>query len=236
MAAFLAARDATARELMDDPACDRRVLERTYRRFPAVNAVVSGQRAGYRRWIRPRARPGAALRVLDVGTGGGDLPRRLLQWAARDGIAMRVLGIDPDERAIAYARGRRAPGLEVRATTTTALREGGERFDVVLSNHVLHHLGDAQVTALLADSAALLAPGGIAVHADIARSRFAYLAFAAVTWPLQAGPLRDTFIRPDGLTSIRRSRTAAEAAALAPIGWRVRRGFPSRLELVREAP
>ncbi|OCG75371.1 methyltransferase domain-containing protein [Microbacterium sediminis] len=236
MPAFLAERDAEARELMDDPRCDVRTLERTYRRFALVNAVVSGQRALYRRWLRPRLRRSRPLRLLDVGTGGADLPRRLLRWAEREGLAMTVLGIDPDERAIGFARRHPAPGLELRAVATGALRADGERFDAVVSNHVLHHLGDDEVAAVLDDSAALLAPGGVAVHGDIERSRLAYAAFAAVTWPLQAGPLRDTFIRRDGLTSIRRSRTASEAAALAPAGWRVHRAFPSRLELVRETP
>lgn len=233
MPAFLAERDAEARELMDDPACDLRALERTYRRFPLVNAVVSGQRAIYRRWIRPRLPRDRPCRVLDVGTGGADLPHRLLRWARRDGREVRVVAIDPDPRAIAYARRRAAaPGLELRAASTRDLRVAGERFDVVVSNHVLHHLSDHEVEGLLDDTAALVAPGGFAVHADIERSRFAYAAFAAATWPLQAGPLRGTYIRPDGLTSIRRSRTADEAAALAPRGWRVRRGFPSRWELV----
>lgn len=236
MGGFLAARDAAARELMDDPACDWVALERTYRCFPAVNAVVSGGRGTYRRWIRPRGRACGPLRVLDVGTGGGDLPRRLLRWAARDGVAMRVVGIDPDDRAIGFARRHAASGLELRTTSTADLRAAGERFDAIVSNHVLHHLGDDEVVALLDDTVALLAPGGVAVHGDIARSRWAYAAFAAATWPLQAGPLRHTFIRPDGLTSIRRSRTAREAASLAPAGWRVRRAFPSRLELVWEAP
>lgn len=236
MGAFLGERAVDAHELMDDPACDARTLERTYRRFGAVNALVSGQGAVYRRWIRPRASATSVLRVLDVGTGGADMPRRLLRWADRNGVRVRVTGIDPDERAIGFARRHAPPAVELRPVTTAQLRAEGARFDAVLSNHVLHHLGDDEVVALLDDSAALLAPGGVAVHSDIERSRFAYAAFAAATWPLQWGPLRDTFIRADGLTSIRRSRTAQEAAELVPAGWRVRRAVPSRLELVREEP
>ena len=53
------------------------------------------------------------------------------------------------------------------------LADAGERFDVVLSNHVLHHLDGPRLGALLADSERLLAPGGVAVHGDIARSPLA---------------------------------------------------------------
>lgn len=235
MAGFLAERDAAAVELMDDPACDPAVLARTYDRFALVNAVVSGQRAVYRRWIRPRLDDARTARVLDVGTGAGDLPRRLLRWAERDGLRLEIVGIDPDPRAVGFARRHAGPGIELREATTAQLRQAGESYDAVVSNHVLHHLSDVAVAELLRDSEALVAPGGVAVHGDIERSRFAYGAFAAATWPLQGTVLRGTFIRPDGLTSIRRSRTARELEALAPDQWRVRRAVPSRLEAVWEA-
>lgn len=236
MGRFLAERDDEARELMDDPACDPAALERSYALFPLVNAVVSGRRAVYRRWIRPRLRPDRPARMLDIGTGGADLPRRVLEWARRDGLLLEAVGIDPDPRAIAFAgRQEAVPGLELRRTGSRELVEAGERFDVVVSNHVLHHLGPAQLAALLADSERLLAPGGVAVHGDIERSRLAYAAFAALTWPLEGTLLRGSFIRADGLTSIRRSSTARELAAVLPAGWRLHRALPSRLEAVREA-
>lgn len=237
--ARLGSREEHARELMDDPACDLAMLERTYERFGLVNAVVSGQRAVYRRWIRPRLRQRAAVgdvgRVLDVGTGGADLPRRLLGWARADGLPVEIVAIDPDERAIDFAR-RRPPvaGLELRAVSTRELARSGDWFDVVMSNHVLHHLDGREFGALLADSEALVAPGGVAVHGDIERTRYGYVAFWLGTMPFEPNLLRGSFIRPDGLTSIRRSHTAAELAGVLPEGWRVRRGIPSRLEVVWE--
>lgn len=229
-------RDPDVREEMDDPACDPAALERTYARFGIVNAVVSAPRTVYRQWVRPRLRAGGTVRLLDVGTGGVDLPRRMLRWAAADGD-LRVVAIDPDPRSIAYARSLPpVRGLELRQATTLDLARAGERFDVVLSNHVLHHLSGAELGAILADSEALLRRGGVAVHGDIARSALAYAAFAAGTAPFEPTLLRGTFIRADGLASIRRSHTARELAAVAPPGWCVRRGFPARLELVRRAP
>lgn len=233
----LRTRDPDAQEAMDDPACDPAMLARTYARFDLVNAIVSGRGALYRRWIRPRLWAGGTVRLLDVGTGGADLPRRLLRWAAREPGRLEVVAIDPEPRAIAYARGLPpTPGLELRQTVTRTLAEAGERFDVVVSSHVLHHLTGRELGEVLADSEALLAPGGVAVHGDIARSSLGYLAFAAGTLPFEGTLLRDSFIRADGLVSIRRSHTPAELAAAVPEGWSVLPGFPSRLELIRVAP
>ena len=51
-------RDRHAAERMDDPDCDRQMLERTYAQFHIVNTVVTGWRATYRRHVRPLLRRG----------------------------------------------------------------------------------------------------------------------------------------------------------------------------------
>jgi 2-polyprenyl-3-methyl-5-hydroxy-6-metoxy-1,4-benzoquinol methylase len=229
----LARRDVDAVELMDDPAADPVTLDRTYDRFRLVNAVVSNPAAVYRDWVRPRLSVAHTTRLLDVGAGGADLPRALLARARRDGLPLEVVAIDPDERAAAWVASQPpVPGLEFRRAMSRELADAGERFDVVLSNHVLHHLSPEELGALLADSERLVAPGGVAVHGDIARGPFAYAGFWLGTLPFAWNLLAGSFIRADGLTSIRRSFTPAELALAVPAGWRVRRAFPSRLELV----
>ena len=233
----LAVRDDRAREQMDDPAADPDMLDKTYARFRLVNAVVSGERAVYRQWVRPRLSSEWGTRLLDVGTGSADLPRRLLRWARADRLRLDITAIDPDPRAIAWASAQPpVPGLTLRRAMSSDLADAGERFDIVVSNHVLHHLDGREIGALLADSERLLRPGGIAVHGDIERTRLGYLGFALGTLPFAGNLLEGTYIRTDGLTSIRRSHTAAElACGWLPPGWLVRRAFHSRLELIRGA-
>ena len=230
---FLLERDEAATEQMDDPGGDVEMLERTYARFRLINAVVSNQRAVYRRWVRPCLSPTQTRRVLDIGTGGADLPRALLRWARVDGLRLEVTAIDPDPRALDWALRQPAePGLVLRRVSSSELADAGERFDVVTSNHVLHHLEGREFGALLADSERLAGDGGIAVHGDIERTRLGYLGFALGTLPFERNLFAGSYIRADGLTSIRRSHTAAELAAALPRGWRVRRGIPSRLEVI----
>ncbi|GAA2033393.1 class I SAM-dependent methyltransferase [Agromyces tropicus] len=225
-------RDARVRELMDDPGADPDALDRTYRRFGLVNRIVSRPAAVYEEWVRPRLATTHAARMLDIGAGGGDLPWRILQLARRDGLRLEVVAIDPDERAVRAASRFSDPRFHARAGNSADLVAEGETFDVVWSNHVLHHLTAAELGALLADTERLVAPGGIGVHGDIERGRGAYLAFWAATLPFAWNVFAGSFIRRDGLTSIRRSHTAPELAGAVPRGWRVKRGFPSRLELV----
>jgi 2-polyprenyl-3-methyl-5-hydroxy-6-metoxy-1,4-benzoquinol methylase len=115
-----------------------------------------------------------------------------------------------------------------RTTDSSALRAGGERFDIVLSNHVLHHLTDAELRAFADDSLALSRQ--VVLHADIERSRTAYALYTLGITPLAPG----TFLRTDGLRSIRRSYRGDELAAALPAdaGWVIRRPVPFRIVAV----
>ncbi|KQX08482.1 hypothetical protein ASC59_07125 [Leifsonia sp. Root1293] len=217
---------------MDAPDCDPRLLENTYEQFAAVNAVFSGWRGIYRRSIRPLLSTTLITNVLDIGSGGGDLTRALAHWAARDGLRVRVTGIDPDPRADAFANALPPMrGVSFRRAFSSELVAAGETFDLVVSNHMLHHLTGEQLGGLLLDSERL-APR--ALHADITRSFVAYAGFGMLTAPF----FRDSYIRPDGMTSVRRSFTPAELDAVVPEGWRAvpRSPFGYVLEYGMAAP
>lgn len=229
-------RDLDAVELMDAPDADLRMLERTYERFRVVNALVAHPGGLYRRDIRPRARRGV-VRVLDIGAGGGDVCRMIARRLAREGLRGEITALDADERAIRWASARDAgDGVAYRHALSSELVDAGERFDVIFSNHVLHHLDPSAFDQVLRDSLRLLAPGGVVVHRDIARSRTAYALYSALTLPFASTLLRDSFIREDGLISIRRSYTPRELELVAPAGWSVHARLPARLELRGEGP
>jgi 2-polyprenyl-3-methyl-5-hydroxy-6-metoxy-1,4-benzoquinol methylase len=224
----LATRDDALVERMDEPFCDRDRLFRTYADFPRVNRVVSGWRMTYLSQIRPRF-TGSVHSLVDIGSGGGDVARALIGWARRDGVRLDVTAIDPDPRAVDYVRTLPpVDGFISRECSSTELVDEGARFDFVISNHVLHHLGAAELDAVLADSERLARRA--VVHSDIRRSAAAYLLFSAFT----AARFRGSFIREDGLLSIRRSYRVDELAARAPRGWAVRTQAPYRLLLVFE--
>ncbi|GAA1976098.1 methyltransferase domain-containing protein [Microbacterium pumilum] len=226
----LSVRDADVAELMDDPDCDPRRLAATLRRFDTVNRLISGWGAAYRSQLRPYlASLGAPARILDIGSGGGDLVLRLASLAARDGFDVRWVGVDPDPRAIAVARERTTSGVEFQCADAAALAAAGERFDVVVSNHVLHHLSAGELAVFAEQSLAL--SEGIVVHSDIRRSRLAYGLYTIGVTPFAPG----TFLRTDGLRSIRRSYRVDELALALGDGWRVEAAAPYRVLAVGRA-
>lgn len=232
MPLFLAKRACHLTEAMDGPACDPALLERSYHQFRAVNGLLSRSRFVYKRFIRPlMSDRGRGYSLLDIGFGGGDIARELARWAQQDGLDLSVTGIDIDPRAYGYAqRFPRSPKLSFRLADVATLVARGERFDFVLSNHVVHHLDAPGLQAML--GAALALGARIVVFNDIRRSDLAYLGF----WLLTAVAFRRSYIRQDGLISIRRSYTAKELRALVLAGWEVRRTMPFRLLLIHRDP
>jgi 2-polyprenyl-3-methyl-5-hydroxy-6-metoxy-1,4-benzoquinol methylase len=219
-------RAADAVELMDAPDCDPAKLERTYRQFALVNRLFSGWKLLYVQELRPLLSRTAVTTVLDIGSGGGDLARLLAHWSQRDKLKLDVTGIDPDSRAHRFAAGRphRSNVRFLQAGSGELVREG-RQFDVVISNHVIHHLQPPELAQFLTDSQALARR--VCLHNDLRRSMAAYGLFSVA-----ALPFRGSFIRADGLVSIRRSYTPAELTAAAPPGWLVRRHAPFHQVLV----
>lgn len=230
---FLPERNPGLVEWMDRPDCDPVKLGNTYRYFPVINRLISRWDAVYRIHIRPLLAKDRRYSLLDVGSGGGDIARSIHEWAIRDGFLLDVTGIDPDPRAHEYARDlhsgnddTRRGALQFLRMDTGRLRREGKAFDLVICNHVLHHLPGDELAGFLDDLSALAARRIIC--SDIERSAIGYALFSVATFPL----FPNSFIRADGLISIRKSYRPAELRAVAPPGWHVIRQFPFRLLLI----
>jgi 2-polyprenyl-3-methyl-5-hydroxy-6-metoxy-1,4-benzoquinol methylase len=219
-------------ERMDDPTCDVVVLNRTYAQFGLLNRLVSAWRRAYVRHVRPALDAGAArhgtARLLDVGCGGGDVTLQLHRWAQADGIHVTTIGLDPDDRALAFARDRWAgTGVTGFHGWVSDAAHDLPAADVVVSNHVLHHLSPDELPAFLTGCQQL--SRGYVLHSDLVRSRLAYAGFSVLGVLFQG-----SFVREDGLTSIRRSFTRAELQAEVGSEGRVEAVAPFRLWLVQD--
>ena len=147
---------------------------------------------------------GAAGRVLDVGTGGGDIPLRM---AAR-GWSVVALDSDPEVLAIARRATAAEPAVEVVAGDGRSLPFPDAEFDVAHCSLLIHHLDRGEAVALLREMGRV-ARLGVVVN-DLRRGWLPLLATAVGVAVL--GRCRAT--RHDGLLSVRRAYTVDELDGL----------------------
>ena len=223
-------RDPSLIEWMDSPDCDQEKLFNTYRQFYTINKLLSGWSNLFGHYLKPviEANNGNAT-ILDIGCGGGDILKHLDTLCQKEGFNVQLTGADPDSRAQKFFEmNLNSTRIRFEKKTSRQLVENGASFDIVISNHLLHHLTNSEVKSLCRDSEQLTKK--IVLFNDIERSDIGYGLFAATT-PLL---FRNSFISADGKLSIRRSFRKDELQKLVPDGWSVKRKFPFRLLAVHQ--
>ena len=201
---------ATLAERMDDADCCEKQLLRTIDQFTLINRLISRYRGILRRWVLADMlhNPKREYHLLDMGAGGCDIDVWLLDAAHRYGLRLRITACDLDPRIVQYARSlhQHIPGLSIlqRDVLTETV---DEPVDYVFANHFLHHLSNKQINLLLRQWAPQVARKMI--FSDLRRTHIAYIGF----WFFSTF-YRHSFIREDGLISIRRSFRAEELRAI----------------------
>jgi SAM-dependent methyltransferase len=137
--------------------------------------------------LAPRETP---WRVLEIGTGSGGIARYI---GTHPRLHCEVTSVDVvDIRKV-------HEGFDFRIVEDTTLPFAGDAFDVVISNHVIEHVGDADAQrAHLRECARVLAPDGRGYLAVPNRwmlvephFRLAFLSWLPRTW-------RDPYVRLAG--------------------------------------
>lgn len=207
---------STASELMDDPARTPPELRATLRDLGRINRFLGGHaivRAYLDRilpvWRARRASGRDSLTLLDVATGGADVPIAAVAWGERRGIPVRVVAVDHHPTIVRLARANVAshPSITVIQGDARTLPFADGSFDVCLCSLALHHLTPDEGLALLGHLDRLARIGFMA--ADLLRCASGY----GGTWLVTRffSPL----IRHDGPLSVRRALSWGEYLRLA---------------------
>jgi ubiquinone/menaquinone biosynthesis C-methylase UbiE len=209
-----------AEELIDGVLDEPEVLAGNLRDLRRVNRLLGGVRLSRLAVDRltfgaPSSDPGRSPDVLliDVGTGGADIPVALLADARRRGRRLRIVAVDDRQEIIDAAYVARpglasVPGLTLAASDGRSLPYPDRSFDIAHASLVIHHLEPADATALLAEMSRI-ARIGVVVN-DLERGLLRWCG----AWLIANLLTRNPYTRHDGPLSVRRAYTRREAREL----------------------
>jgi ubiquinone/menaquinone biosynthesis C-methylase UbiE len=201
-----------AAELLDGPLDDPAALAGNLRDLRRINRRLGGVDLSEAA-IDALAAHRAELTLLDVGTGGADIPLALISRARQRGRRLHAVGIDSRPEVLTAAV-RVNPsiattdGLELHVGDGLELRYPDRSFDVAHASLVLHHLEPTVAIELLREMGRV-ARLGVVVN-DLERSRVGWLG----AWLVSHLMTGNRFTRRDAPLSVRRAYRAVETAAM----------------------
>ena len=201
-------------ELMDRPQPVSAELEADLRNLASLNRWFGGHRL-LRTFLRPWLGEKRSYRVLDLATGGGDLPRFMAQWGRARAIDLQIDAVDANPSTLEIARRWSAGFPEITYLRGNVLTfESPHTYDLVTCSLALHHFSEDHAILLLRNCRAL--SHRFVLAADLERRRLALLGIHFLTTFLYRAPMT----RADAITSIHRAFSYREMHTLArAAGW-----------------
>ena len=208
--------DPAEPELMDRPqpvtpelTSDLRNLRQLNRHFGSYALIEHF----LRRWILP----GSQMRVLDLATGSGDIPRLVVDYAGKVGATVTVDAIDRQSSTLEIARGLSASYPEIIFLEGDVLSFGEDSppYDLVLCSLALHHFEEDTAVRLLRRCRDL--SNRFVLVSDLRRGLLATVGVYLLTMLV----FREVMTRTDARLSAARAFSFPELRSLAECaGWK----------------
>jgi SAM-dependent methyltransferase len=195
-------------ELLDQSDLSPRELSTSLRDVGRLNRWFGGTRAVVAEVGRVCKERGLAGRVsvLDIGTGGADIPRALVGWGQRRGITFEIVACDRHEQVVALAAEFSSGHESITVLRADALAPPflHRSFDFVTCSLLIHHMEEDEVISLLEKLRHL--PRHAVIACDLERSDRG----RAGVWLATRLVCRSRLSRHDGPLSVLRSYTLEE--------------------------
>ncbi|MGH2371849.1 MAG: methyltransferase domain-containing protein, partial [Chloroflexota bacterium] len=214
---------STEPEWMDAPGHSRDVVAENLGDLRRCNRALGGVRLTRLPLSRLASvlSPGETLRMLDIATGGADIPRAISRWAASSGRPLLLVASDVSAPIVAVAREQSAGygSLVFVVADARRLPFAGGAFHVTTCSLALHHMLVHEAREMLAEMRRC-ASVGVVVN-DIVRGWLGYFGAFVAT---RLGS-RNVLTWHDGPLSVLRAYTKDEMRDLArqgglrPVRW-----------------
>ncbi len=201
-------------EMMDRPQQVSAELERDLERIRQLNRWFGSYRLvlGFiRRWIKP----GARLRIVDLATGSGDIPRLIINHSRAIGALVEIDAVDRQSATVDIARELSAGYPEISYIDADILEwKPAAAHDIALCTLTLHHFSNEDAVKVLRRCSEVATK--FVLVSDLRRGFFLKVGVYILT----AFIFRETMTRYDARLSAARAFSFKEFDKLArQAGW-----------------
>ena len=189
-------------EIMDDFLLEGEELRDALDKIASINRLLGGNKItlhGVEKLLRTE-NGNKAFTIADIGCGNGDMLRALADYAKKERLDFRLVGIDANKFTVDYARqlSTEYPNISYRCLDIFSEEFRSMYYDVALCTLTLHHFDDEGIMDIM-NVFYKNASVGIVIN-DLHRSKAAYRLFGLICKVFGLNRMS----REDGLTSILR--------------------------------
>ena len=206
--------DPDTLELMDRPQPVSGELERDLGNLRQLNRWF-GSYSLILSFVREWITPGARLRVLDLATGSGDIPRLIADYARNVRAHVQIDALDQQPATLEIAKSLSAQYQNISFVQGNILEwQSSEPYDIVLCTLALHHFSESDAVRVLRQCRDLSRK--FVLVSDLRRGWLGTIGVYLLT----ATVFREPMTRFDARLSAARAFSFAELAELAKrAGW-----------------
>lgn len=184
-----------AEEWMDQPNISTVQMHGVMRELVVINQLLGGYAATFAglKPILKASKPGETITIADIGCGGGDTLLQVAQWANKQGLKLKLIGVDLSQDAIAYAQQHVHDSIASIYPVEWVVMDyrnwlaSGPQVDILMTSLFFHHLKDEQIVEALQYMQRYAKLGW--VINDLHRHWFAYQSIRLLTHFLSRSPL-----------------------------------------------
>lgn len=198
---------------MDDLSLEGEALVQNLEELEVINRRLGGNQVvlnALGKLLGDRAVDAGPVQIADLGTGGGDLPRAIVDWARKKGYSVEVIGIDANPFMIEFSRKKAQQYPEITFEVQDIFDQAftARKFDICLCSLFCHHFSDPELVRLLAQLQTQSRMGFVVN--DLHRHPLAYHSIRLLTWLFRGSYL----VRHDGPLSVLRAFKRRELEAI----------------------
>ncbi|MCA6078400.1 methyltransferase domain-containing protein [Fulvivirga sedimenti] len=196
-------------ELMDDLQSSGPVIDQTLKELAVINQLLGGNYVTLL-GLDSFTNQDEPLHIIDIGCGGGDMMMQICDWATKQGIDIRITGVDANPNIIEYARRNTEnyPQIDYLACDIFSEEFKALTCDVVTATLFTHHFSDNELIRLFSQLKGQ-ARKGMVIN-DLHRHWFAYHSIKLLTRVFS----KSKMVRNDAAVSVKRAFHKNELATI----------------------